>query len=49
VVAVAAFVLLAAPGPMTAPMLVTMVSTLVALLLLEGAVAMREHSRDDER
>ena len=49
VVAVAALVLLAAPGPMTAPMLVTMVSTLVALLLLEGAVAMREHSRDDER
>ena len=49
VVAVAAFTLVAAPEPMAAPMLTTMVGTLVALLLVEGAVAMREHSRENER
>jgi hypothetical protein len=31
------------------PMLVTMVGTLVALLLVEGVVAMRVHSREDEQ
>ncbi len=49
VVAVAAFALMAAPVPLAAPMLTTMVGTLVALLLVEGAVAMREHSRENER
>ena len=49
VVAVAAFALMPAPESMAAPMLATMVGTLVALLLVEGAVAMREHSREDER
>jgi hypothetical protein len=49
VLAVAAFALTAVPGPLAAPMLTTMVGTLVALLLVEGAVAMREHSREDER
>ena len=34
---------------LAAPMLATMVGTLVALLLVEGVVAMREHSREDER
>jgi hypothetical protein len=34
---------------MAAPMLATMVGILVALLLVEGGVAMREHSREDER
>ena len=48
-VAVAAFALMAAPGHLAEPMLTTMVGTLVALLLVEGAVAMREHSREDER
>jgi hypothetical protein len=49
VVAVAALALSAAPEALAAPMLVTMVGILVALLLVEGAVAMREHSREDER
>jgi hypothetical protein len=49
VVAVAAFALMNAPEPLAAPMLTTMVGTLVALLLVEGAVAMREHSRENER
>jgi hypothetical protein len=49
VLAVAAFALTAVPGPLATPMLTTMVGTLVALLLVEGAVAMREHSREDER
>jgi hypothetical protein len=30
-------------------MLVTMVGILVALLLVEGVVAMREHSREEQR
>ena len=46
VVAVAAFALSAAPEPLATPMLATMVGTLVALLFVEGAVAMREHSRE---
>ena len=49
VLVVAAFALTAVPGPLAAPMLTTMVATLVALLLVEGAVAMREHSREHER
>ena len=49
VVAVAAFVLMPAPDRLAAPMLATMVAILVALLLVEGVVAMREHSREDER
>jgi hypothetical protein len=49
VVAVAAFALMPAPGDLAAPMLATMVGTLVALLLVEGAVAMRAHSREGER
>ena len=49
VVAVAAFALMAVPPSLAVPMLTTMVATLVALLLVEGAVAMREHSRENER
>ena len=49
VLAVAAFALTAVPGPLAAPMLTTMVGTLIALLFVEGVVAMREHSREDER
>ena len=49
VLVVAAFALTAVPEPLAAPMLTTMVATLVALLLVEGAVAMREHSREHER
>ena len=49
VVAVAAFALMPASEGLAAPMLATMVSILVALLLVEGVVAMREHSREDER
>ena len=48
-VAVAAFALMAGPERLAVPMLVTMVGTLVALLLVEGAVSMRVHSREDER
>jgi len=49
VVAVAAFALLPAPDRLAAPMLTTMVGVLLALLLVEGAVAMRANSRKDER
>ncbi len=49
VVAVAAFATIPALGDAAAPMLVTMVGILVALLLVEGLVAMRVHSREDER
>lgn len=49
VVAVAAFALMPVSGRLAAPMLATMVGILVALLLVEGVVAMREHSREDER
>jgi heme A synthase len=49
VVAVAAFALLPAPDRLASPMLVTMVGVLLALLLVEGAVAMRANSREDER
>jgi heme A synthase len=36
-------------GRSAGPMLGTMVAVLVALLLVEGATAVREHSREDER
>jgi hypothetical protein len=49
VVAVAAIALMPGPYALAAPMLATMVGILVALLLVEGVVAMREHSREDER
>jgi hypothetical protein len=49
VVFIAAFALIPALGDEAAPMLVTMVGVLVALLLVEGVVAMREHSREDWR
>lgn len=49
VVAVAAFALMGAPERLAAPMLVTMVSVLVGLLLVEGVVAMGEYSRKGER
>ncbi len=49
VVAIAAMVLIPALGPAATPMLGTMVGALLALLLVEGAAAMREHSREQER
>jgi hypothetical protein len=49
VVAIAAFAVIPALGDEAAPMLVTMVGALVALLLVEGAVAMRKHSLEDRR
>ena len=49
IVAIAAFAVIPALGDAAAPMLVTMVGILVALLLVEGVVAMREHSREDQR
>ncbi len=49
VVAIAAFAVIPALGDAAAPMLVTMVGILGALLLVEGVVAMLEHSREDER
>jgi hypothetical protein len=49
VVAIAAFAVIPALGDEAAPMLVTMVGILVALLLVEGVVAMRQHSREDQR
>jgi hypothetical protein len=49
VVAVAAFALMSVPDRLAASMLVTMVGVLVGLLLVEGVVAMGEHSRKGER
>ena len=49
VVAIAAFAVIPALGDAAAPMLVTMVGILVALLLVEGVVAMGEHSREGGR
>ena len=49
VLAIAAFATIPALGDAAAPMLVTMVGVLVALLLVEGVVAMRQPSREDER
>jgi hypothetical protein len=49
VVAIAGLILLPLLGRAAAPMLGTMVGVLVALLLVEGVTAVREHSREDER
>lgn len=48
-VAVAGLTVLPALGRSAGPMLGTMVGVLVALLLVEGVTAAREHSRKDER
>ena len=48
-VGVAAFALMRVSAELAAPMLATLVGVLVALLLVEGIVAMRAHSREDER
>lgn len=48
-VLVAGFVVQPALGRRTGPMLGAMVGVLVALLLVEGVTALREHSREDER
>jgi hypothetical protein len=44
VVAVAAFALMAAPETLAVPMLAMMVAVLMALLLVEGAVAWRDNA-----
>lgn len=49
VVLVTGFVVQPALGRRTGPMLGAMVGVLVALLLVEGVTALREHSREDER
>jgi len=49
VVGVAGFVVLPVLGRRAGPMLAAMVGVLVALLLVEGVTALREHSREDER
>ena len=48
VVAIAGLTVLPALGRSAGPMLGTMVGVLVALLLVEGVTAVREHSREDE-
>jgi hypothetical protein len=49
VVAIAGFVVIPALGRRAGPMLVSMVGVLVALLLVEGVTALREHSREEDR
>ena len=49
VVAIAGLIVIPALGRGAGPMLGSMVGVLVALLLVEGAAAMREYSREDER
>jgi heme A synthase len=49
VVVVAGLVVLPVLGRRAGPMLGAMVGVLVALLLVEGVTALREHSREDER
>jgi hypothetical protein len=49
VVLVAGAVVVPVLGVRAGPMLGTMVGVLVALLLVEGVTALREHSREDER
>ena len=49
VVMVAGLVILPVLGRAAGPMLGAMVGVLVALLLVEGVTALREHSREDER
>ena len=48
-VAIAGLVIVPALGGAAGPMLGSMVGVLVALLLVEGVTAVREHSREDER
>jgi hypothetical protein len=48
-VLIAGLVLVPAIGGSAGPMLGSMVGILVALLLVEGVTAMREHSREDQR
>lgn len=47
-VGIAGLVIVPALGGEAGPMLGSMVAVLVALLLVEGVTAMREHSREDE-
>ena len=49
VVLIAGLVVLPVLGRRAGPMLGAMVGVLVALLLVEGVTALREHSREDER
>jgi len=49
VVALAGLTMVPALGYAAGPMLGAMVGVLVALLLVEGVTAVREHSREDER
>jgi hypothetical protein len=49
VVAVVGVAVLPVLGRRAGPMLGSMVGVLVALLLVEGVTALREHSREDER
>ena len=49
VVAVVGFAVLPVLGRRAGSMLGSMVGVLVALLLVEGATALREHSREDQR
>jgi 4-amino-4-deoxy-L-arabinose transferase-like glycosyltransferase len=49
VVAVVGFAVLPVLGRRAGPMLGSMVGVLVALLLVEGVTALREHSREDQR
>jgi hypothetical protein len=48
-VGIAGLVLVPALGGSAGPMLGSMVGVLVALLIVEGVTAVREHSREDER
>jgi hypothetical protein len=47
VVAIAGLIVIPQLGRRAGPMLVSMVGVLVALLLIEGITALREHSRED--
>ncbi len=49
VVGIAGLVVIPALRARAGPMLGSMVGVLVALLLIEGATALREHSREDDR
>jgi hypothetical protein len=49
VVAIAGLVVIPALGRRAGPMLLSMVGVLVALLLVEGVTALREHSREEDR
>jgi hypothetical protein len=48
VVGIAGLVVIPVLGTRAGPMLGSMVSVLVALLLVEGVTALREHSREDQ-